>query len=91
MTTRPALHFVGFRGEEFWSAVRIFGRPDFFHIGWDLRAQREIAEGDVVVFAKGTEHDTPARHSYPDVIESDAPATHYRALSKPSMLSKRKT
>lgn len=70
MTIRPALHFFAFRGEEYWIAVRIFGRPDFFHIGWDLRAQREIAEGDVVVFAKGDERQPPAWHSYPDIIEA---------------------
>ena len=36
------IHFVGFRGEEFRSAVRVWGRPDFIHRGWDLRARREI-------------------------------------------------
>ena len=66
---RPALHFVGFRGDEYTRACRIFGRPDFIHIGWDLRAQREIAPGDVVVFAKGSEDQIPRAQSYPDIIE----------------------
>lgn len=65
-----ALHFVGFRGDEYWSARRIWGRPAFFHIGWDLRAQREIAPGDVVVFAKGDASQEPRARSFPDIIEA---------------------
>lgn len=64
-----AVHFVGFRGEEYWSAVRIWGRPTFIHRGWDTRARREIADGDVIVFAKGTAEDEPNRFTYPDVDE----------------------
>src|SRR5690348_6118637 len=45
-----ALHFVGFRGEEYHSATRVWGLPDFIHRGWDRRAQREIAPGDIIVF-----------------------------------------
>lgn len=73
MSSRPALHFVGFRGDEYHRAIRVFGRPDFIHIGWDVRAQREIAEGDVIVFAQGDEHQTPARHNYPDIVEAREP------------------
>lgn len=47
-----AVHFVGFRGDEFTSAVRVFGKPDFFHRFWDVRAQQEVQEGDTVVFAR---------------------------------------
>ena len=69
-----AVHFVGFRGEEYHSAVRTFGLPDFIHRGWDMRAQREIAAGDVVVFAKY--HDQPpSRYSFDDSAEPDDPAT----------------
>ena len=50
---KPAVHFVGFRGEEYWSAVRIWGPPHFIHIVWDRRAQRDIAPSDIVIFAKG--------------------------------------
>lgn len=67
------VHFVGFRGEEYWSAVKVFGRPDFFHIGWDLRAQREIADGDLVVFAKGCADQAPAERNFPDIIEAGEP------------------
>lgn len=54
-------HFVRFpdlHGDQFWSAVRTFGRPDFLHRHWDRRARREIADGDLVLFAKG-EADQP--------------------------------
>jgi hypothetical protein len=45
------IHFVGFRGEEFHSAVRAFGQPDFVHVHWDARAMQEVVPGDRVVFA----------------------------------------
>ena len=46
------LHFIGFRGEEYWSAVRAFGSPHFIHRRHDLRANREIDwENDLIVFA----------------------------------------
>jgi hypothetical protein len=62
-------HFVGFRGDEFWSAVRIWGRPDFIHRRWDQRARREIAPGDTIIFATGTEGDAPARWNGDDIDE----------------------
>ena len=34
------IHFVGFRGEEYWSAVKVWGLPDFYHRGYDLRMRR---------------------------------------------------
>jgi hypothetical protein len=53
---RPALHFVGFRGDEHTAAVRTFGRPDFYHYWWDRRAMADVVEGvDTVVFANGAE------------------------------------
>ena len=64
-----AVHFVGFRGEEFWSAVRVWGRPDFFHRVWDHRARdggEFDPENDFFVFAKGTEHDAPSKFSFND-------------------------
>lgn len=51
-----ALHFVGFKNDRYWNAVRVFGRPDFIHRKWDRRALREIADGDVVLFANKDEH-----------------------------------
>ncbi len=66
---RGALHFVGFRGDEYWSAVRVFGQPDFIHIGWDRWARQEVMDGDVAVFAHGTFDDEPSAYSFPDLRE----------------------
>lgn len=44
------VHFVGFRNEEYWSAVKVFGKPHFIHKDYDLRTFSEVAEDDVVVF-----------------------------------------
>lgn len=66
---RHCVHFVGFSGDEYLSAVRAFGEPDFIHRGWDLRARREIADGDLVVFAKGEYYQEPRHKSYDDIRE----------------------
>lgn len=55
-TERPMLHFVGFKDDRFNNAVAAFGRPDFIHRFWDMRAKHEIMPGDVAVFASGDEH-----------------------------------
>jgi hypothetical protein len=57
---KNAVHFVGFRDERFYNAVAVFGQPDFIHRVWDNRAVQEVAPGDTVVFAKGTE-DQPVK------------------------------
>lgn len=51
-----ALHFVGFKGNEYISAIGIFGKPDFFHRVYDNRAIAEFCEGDTVIFANGREN-----------------------------------
>ncbi len=66
-------HFVGFRDDRYLTACRIFGPPDFIHMGWDRRAQREIAPGDVVVFADGDGSEPPCFHSYPDIFDPPPP------------------
>ena len=66
---RPAVHFVAFLGEEYWSAVKVWGRPDFIHRRWDLRARREIADEDILVFARGTADDPPSAKSGDDLQE----------------------
>ena len=48
-----AVHFVGFRGEEFNRACAIFGRPDFVHRFLDTRAIQEFAPEDIVILANG--------------------------------------
>ena len=65
----PALHYVGFRADEYWSAVRIWGRPTFIHRRWDQRARREIADGDTIIFATGSEADEPSRFNGSDIEE----------------------
>ena len=64
-----AVHFVGFRDDRYWAAVKVFGRPDFIHRIWDLRARREIDfEHDVIVFADG--ETVPSVRSGDDIVES---------------------
>jgi len=64
-----ALRFIDFRGDEYFRAVRVFGKPDFIHGGWDRWARQEIVPGDVAVFAKGTDADEPSPYSYPELYE----------------------
>lgn len=69
---KHALHFVGFKDPRrdkdprYDNAVRVFGPPDFLHRGWDRRAQREIMEGDTIVFAKGDETQPMSVYSFDD-------------------------
>lgn len=69
MTTHKTahLHFVGFKGDEYWRAVRVFGPPDFIHRHNDprLRDGGEVGEDDIVVFANGREG-RPHRFSFND-------------------------
>lgn len=69
---KRCVHFVGFKNprttkdQRYVRAALIFGEPDFLHPGWDLRAQREIVEGDVVLFAKGSADQEPRVMSFND-------------------------
>lgn len=64
-----SVHYVGFTDDRYWNAYRIFGGPRFIHRRWDLRAQRDIGDRDVVVFANGDEHQPLARHNGDDIDE----------------------
>ena len=64
-----ATHFVGFRDDRYWNAVRAFGLPDFIHRKWDLRARREIIDGDIVVFASGDFDQPPTKPNGNDIDE----------------------
>lgn len=66
---RPCVHFVGFRDDRWWSAIKVFGPPDFVHPRWAQRARREIAGGDTIIFATGDEAQPVARFNAPDFIE----------------------
>lgn len=61
-----ALHFVGFRDDRYWNAVRIFGLPDFYHRVWDTRAVAEVVDGDMVVFARGAGDQRVSEFSFND-------------------------
>ena len=61
-----ALHFIGFKDERYYNAVKVFGQPDFIHRHWDVRAKHEIAQGDVAVFATKTYHDIPNEYTFND-------------------------
>lgn len=69
MTVKPITHFIGFRGEEYWSAVRVWGPPHYVHMGLDRRARRDIDPGDTVVFANGAESWPTPDWNYPDTKE----------------------
>jgi len=45
-----AVHYIGFRGDEYSRAYRIFGGPAMIHRVHDLRAHRDIGEDDLVLF-----------------------------------------
>ena len=61
-----ALHFVGFKDDSYWSAVAIFGLPDFYHRVWDVRARQEVVPGDIAIFATGSIEDEPKPVSWDD-------------------------
>ena len=70
MIAGRCVHFVAFRDDRYWNAVRVWGRPDFIHRVWDRRAQREIDHDyDVLIFAEGDEHQEPAKHNGNDIDE----------------------
>ena len=66
---RRCTHFVGFRDDRYVAAVKAFGPPDFVHRGWDMRARREIADDDLVVFADGPSDQEPRVKSFDDIRE----------------------
>lgn len=61
-----AIHFIGFKGPEYRSAVKVWGQPDFIHRMWDVRAKQEIAPDDVAIFANKTEKKEPSLQSFDD-------------------------
>ena len=44
------IHYVGFRGDEFVRAYRIWGGPVIIHRDYDDRVFTEVGENDVVIF-----------------------------------------
>lgn len=60
------LHFVGFKDDRYWNAIKTFGLPDFYHRNWDARAKQEIGPDDVAIFAVGDETIAPKSISWDD-------------------------
>ena len=60
------VHFVGFRGEEFNSAKRIWGPPDFIHKHHDHRMYGDVGEEDVLVFAYKADPDFIVKYPWQD-------------------------
>lgn len=60
------LHFVGFKDDRWWNAVKTFGAPDIVHRKWDARAKAEIADGDIAIFADGDEYSPVTPYAWND-------------------------
>jgi|TARA_R110000764_G_scaffold91035_2_gene173685 hypothetical protein len=60
------LHFVGFRTDsEFWSAVKVWGKPDFIHMIHDHRMKGDVGKNDLVLFgSKGRKK--PSKFAWQD-------------------------
>jgi len=68
---RRAVIFVGFKGEEYRSAVRVFGPPDIVSRYADPRLFGDIAPGDLVVFANGEDLNISRRANKPSFNDSN--------------------
>lgn len=44
------VHYVGFRGDEYVRAHRIFGSPAMIHKVYDARVFTEVGDDDIVIF-----------------------------------------
>jgi len=65
-----ALHFIGFRGDEYNRAKKIWGEPDFIHPVHDRRAYVEIdIFDDILIFANKERPDVISkyRREYEDI------------------------
>jgi hypothetical protein len=67
--TVRCVHYVGFCDDRYWNAFRIWGGPRIIHRWWDKRAQRDIAEGDVIIFATGDWQQSPRHYNAPDITD----------------------
>lgn len=62
-----AVHFIGFRDKRAFDVCCVFfGVPDFIHPTWDVRAQQEIAPGDLAVFAPDCWGKEPSMNAFDD-------------------------
>ena len=57
------IHFIGFRGDEYNRAKKIWGEPDFIHPVHDRRAYIEIdKENDILIFANKERPDVLSKY-----------------------------
>lgn len=60
------MHFIGFRGEEYCSAVRVWGQPDFVHLIHDHRLYGDVGPDDVLVFGPKADPAVISEYSWQD-------------------------
>ncbi len=60
------IHFVGFRGDEYLSAVRVFGSPDFVHMVHDARMYGDVGDDDLLVHGPKSDPDRLSKYSWQD-------------------------
>lgn len=66
---RTHIHFVGFKDDRYWNAVKVWGLPDFYHRVWDVRAKQEAKPGDIIIFARAKDFDNidnPSKWTFDD-------------------------
>lgn len=71
---KKAVHFIGFRGEEYNSAAKVYGKPDFIHVHNDVRAKADIAPGDIVVYGPKADPNVTVPYAHDDSNQRDDPA-----------------
>jgi len=61
------IHFVGFRtDQEYWSAVAVFGYPDFIHMIHDNRMYGDIDICDKVIFGSKAAQEKVSQYNWQD-------------------------
>jgi hypothetical protein len=63
---RPHIHFIGFRGDEFVRACRVWGYPDHIHLIHDHRMYGDVGEHDVLIFGPKADPDRISEYSWQD-------------------------
>lgn len=61
-----SVHFIGFRGDEYHRAARVFGKPDFVHMTHDRRMYGDVGEDDILVFAAKADPDNVSDYNWQD-------------------------
>ena len=59
-------HFIGFRGSEYHSAIKVFGLPDFIHLIHDHRMYGDVGEHDILIFGPKADSNVISQYSWQD-------------------------